>query len=52
MLEPYSDKPDELGLLLIPEHPLRKLVQQFWKDGWGTVSVDHDMTVLLVGSAS
>uniref|UniRef100_A0A8H7XPQ0 Amidohydrolase 3 domain-containing protein n=1 Tax=Psilocybe cubensis TaxID=181762 RepID=A0A8H7XPQ0_PSICU len=36
LLEPYSDKPDMRGLLLSSPETLRKLVHQFWKDGWQT----------------
>ncbi|KAG6911050.1 hypothetical protein DXG01_004564 [Tephrocybe rancida] len=34
LLEPYSDKPDESGLLLTPPEVLSDLVHQFWKDGF------------------
>ncbi|KAF8797602.1 hypothetical protein BYT27DRAFT_7204413 [Phlegmacium glaucopus] len=36
LLAPYSDKPDEHGLMLSSPEILESLVQQFWKDGWQT----------------
>ncbi|KAG6867464.1 hypothetical protein C0993_002486 [Termitomyces sp. T159_Od127] len=38
LLEPYSDKPDDSGLLLTPAKELSALVHQFWKDGFQVVS--------------
>ncbi|KAG6812236.1 hypothetical protein H0H92_003776 [Tricholoma furcatifolium] len=34
LLEPYSDKPEESGLLLTPPKELSALVRKFWKDGF------------------
>ncbi|KAG6844297.1 hypothetical protein H0H87_008078 [Tephrocybe sp. NHM501043] len=34
LLQPYSDKPEESGLLLTPPKDLSALVHQFWKDGF------------------
>ena len=37
LLEPYSDNPETSGLMLSSPENLKKLVEQFWKDGWQTV---------------
>ncbi|KAG6818472.1 hypothetical protein H0H93_004719 [Arthromyces matolae] len=34
LLQPYSDKPSESGLLLTPPDELRALVNKFWEDGF------------------
>ncbi|KAH0579709.1 Putative amidohydrolase ytcJ [Termitomyces sp. J132] len=34
LLEPYSDKAEDSGLLLTPPEELSALVHQFWKDGF------------------
>ncbi|KAG6853611.1 hypothetical protein C0991_002835 [Blastosporella zonata] len=34
LIEPYSDKPEDNGLLLTPPKDLSALVHQFWKDGF------------------
>ncbi|KAF8889061.1 amidohydrolase family-domain-containing protein [Infundibulicybe gibba] len=34
LLEPYSDKPDTVGLMLSTPEALSNLTKQFWKDGW------------------
>ncbi|KAJ3503012.1 hypothetical protein NLJ89_g8625 [Agrocybe chaxingu] len=36
LLEPYSDKPETSGLMLSSPETLKRLVNQFWKDGWQT----------------
>ncbi|CAA7262098.1 unnamed protein product [Cyclocybe aegerita] len=36
LLKPYSDKPETSGLMLSSPETLKRLVDQFWKDGWQT----------------
>ncbi|KAF8889019.1 amidohydrolase family-domain-containing protein [Infundibulicybe gibba] len=34
LLEPYTDKPDTVGLMRSTPEALSNLTKQFWKDGW------------------
>lgn len=39
MIEPYSDSPNEKGLLLTPPEALSAQIHKFFKDGWQVVCV-------------
>lgn len=38
LLEPYTDRSDTSGLLLVEKAKLEANVRKFWKDGWQVVS--------------
>lgn len=39
MIEPYSDNPEEKGLLLVPPDALSSQIHRFFQDGWQVVRI-------------